>query len=152
MIKIIAIGNRLMGDDGVAIQVIESIKDELEKLRLKVIIGETDFEYSIREIENDDFIIIIDSTYLGKEPGEVTVFNLEEYKLVSGYKDSQHQLKLMDILNIYNKKVVGYIIGIEVYDISFNLSLSEKLKASFETIKFKVLEEIKNILEGVINA
>lgn len=43
--KVIAIGNILMGDDGVGIAVVEKIRHELEQDNIQVIIGETNFNY-----------------------------------------------------------------------------------------------------------
>ena len=110
MIKIIAIGNRLMGDDGIALKVLENIDKDIKKLKedekvnqeIEVIIGETDFMYSLDKIDDYDFVIILDSTALGVEPGRVTVLSLKEYKKYLNY-ESQHGINLVDMLTVIEK-------------------------------------------------
>jgi len=52
MIKIIGIGNSLMGDDGIALKVIDYIQEEINQLKLgiKCIKAETDFNYALNNI------------------------------------------------------------------------------------------------------
>lgn len=149
MIKIIAIGNRLMGDDGIALKVLENIDKDIKKLKedgkvnqeIEVIIGETDFMYSLDKIDDYDFVIILDSTALGVEPGRVTVLSLKEYKKYLNY-ESQHGINLVDMLTSYRKNVDGIIIGIEAYSIDFNFDISDTLKVLFSDICKDVFKEI----------
>ena len=145
MLKVISIGNRIMGDDGIGVLVLEEIKEKLEKINVKVLIGETDFEYALRNIEDGDFVIIIDSTYLEVEPGVVTLIELDEAIKYSSENHTQHQLNLIDMIKIYRKDVRGYILGIEVSSVDFSLDISDRLKINFDNICREVLDKICTI-------
>ena len=98
-------------------------------------------------IEDDDFILIIDATYLKNKPGCITTCPIRElnddYK--TGY--SQHEMSMLKGLTMYGKKVNGYFIGIEVDNIQFGCELSQNLRIEFKSICEKVKAEIKKILE-----
>lgn len=140
-IKVIAIGNTLMEDDGVGIVVAEKIKEELINNNVEVIIGETDVEYCISSIEEGDFIFFIDATCYGINPGEITISNLENYKYEKK-SYSQHSYSAVDLIKLYYKSVKGYIIGIEVSSVSFKLGLSDELESKIDIISKEVLKEI----------
>jgi hydrogenase maturation protease len=142
-IKVIAIGNRLMGDDGVAIHVIEKLSKNLEESGIKVIIGEVDFQYCLSKIEEGDYIIIIDATLFGIEPGTVTVNSLKDIYRLNHDQGmfSQHGYSLIKALES-NKVIEGLIIGIEGKSFDFNLSLSRDIEAAFHNICCKVYETI----------
>lgn len=142
-----------MGDDGIALKVLENIDKDIGKLRktlevnkeIEIIIGETDFMYCLDNIDNNDFIIILDSTALGANPGNITTLSFDEYKRYSNCV-SQHGLNLVNMLISYKKNVDGIIIGIEVSDIDFNFDISNTLKSKFVSICKDVLEKIMRIL------
>ena len=149
--KLFAIGNPIMMDDRIGIVVAEEIRDWLTQREVEIIIGETDTDYRMSFIQHDDFIIIIDATYLNNKPGCVTTCPIRElnddYK--SGY--SQHEMSLLKGLTMYGKKIKGYFIGIEIDNIQFGCELSENLRIQFQSICEKVKAEIQNILEGENN-
>ncbi len=140
-IKVIAIGNTLMEDDGVGIVVTEKIREELINNNVEVIICETDVEYCISSIEEGDFIFFIDATCYGINPGEITISTLENYKYEKK-SYSQHSYSAVDLIKLYYKSVKGYIIGIEVSSVSFKLGLSDELESKIDIISKEVLKEI----------
>lgn len=151
MIKVIGIGNRVMGDDGVAVYILEKIEDEIKKLNLKieVIIGETDFLYCLNEIDDNDFVIILDSMYLGLECGTVSLLSFEESRRYLNNPETQHDIRLVDMIINYKSYVRGYIIGIEVFDVDFRLNISDPLNEIFENICNDVLNKIKIVLNTI---
>ncbi|MCY6356240.1 hydrogenase maturation protease [Clostridium sp. ZS2-4] len=137
--KLIAIGNRIMSDDGIGVLIAEKLKAELENTGIQVIIGETDVDYCLSLIEDGDLLFILDATLYGIKPGAVSIVELDKTGdfFEKGY--SQHQLSLIKLLNSYAlKKVSGFVIGIEVSNIEFGIELSEILKENFEKIKNQV--------------
>jgi hydrogenase maturation protease len=137
--KLIAIGNRIMSDDGIGVLIAEQLKDKLEKVGVQVIIGETDVDYCLSLIEDGDFLFILDATLYGTKPGGVSIVELNKTGdfFEKGY--SQHQLSLIKLLNSYAlKKVSGFVIGIEASNIEFGMELSEVLKENFKKIKNQV--------------
>ncbi|WP_238881852.1 hydrogenase maturation protease [Clostridium sp. YIM B02551] len=143
--KLIAIGNRLMEDDSVAIKVAEAIYENLNELGVEVIIGETDFEFCLAKINEEDIIIVLDATKLGLKVGEITVYDLKHLK---SKKNSltQHGYSFIDALMNYLKRIKGEFIGIEGSSFSFSLELSNELENRFQDICKKVLWICKDFI------
>jgi hydrogenase maturation protease len=143
-IKIIAIGNRLMGDDGVAIHVAEKLSKNFQDDGIEVIIGETDFQYCLSKIEEGDYIIILDATWFGNEPGTVTSNPLSDiYKFNTNQSlFSQHGYSLIRALETYYESVDGLVIGIEGTNFDFDLKLSTDVEERFEGICKKVMKMV----------
>lgn len=148
-IKCVAIGNRIMGDDGIGIKVLEEISQELEKEKIDVIFGETDIDYGLSKIDDGDMLFVIDSTYFNIAPGTVTFTPIEEAIKRQGQIYSQHQPSLIYLLKIYKKSVKGYIVGIEVEKINFSIDLSETLKKEFLNICEETRKFIYQIIRGI---
>lgn len=143
--KVIAIGNTLMKDDGIGIVVAEKIKDELEKINLEVIIGETDFNYCISKISKEDLVLIIDAACYNNNPGEVRAYTLKSYNSSKkGY--TQHSCGLLELLKLYFPEIKGYVIGIEVESVDFKLGISDTLENKLEDI----LKETINIIKKLV--
>lgn len=140
-VKVIAIGNILMGDDSVGIRVLKHIQSSLKAFGIKSFIGETDVQYCISIIEDNDFIFIIDAAMLGERTGDVTVISLGEYRYYKiGY--NQHSNSLLDMVYTYHKHIKGYVIGIEVKNIECSLDISTNLELSLEVISLNVMKKI----------
>lgn len=151
-LKCIAIGNRIMGDDGVGIKVAEELSKQLKREAIEVIFGETDFDYALSSIEDGDYLFIIDSTYFDIQPGTVTFTHI--HQSIGQYHPvySQHQSSFIHLLKAYRKSVEGYVIGIEVEKIDFSLELSNTLKTRFPHICEEVYQFIYQIIRRGINA
>lgn len=152
-VKVIAVGNTLMGDDCIGIRVLERIQVYLNSYGIETFIGETDTQYCISIIENKDFIFIIDASMLGKKTGDLTIISLEKYRYYE-ICCTQHTDSLLDLLNIYHKDINGYVIGIEADNIAYSLEISRSLELILEKISLRVLNKIlelaaKNISKKV---
>lgn len=147
MMKVFGIGNILLGDDGIGVMVVESIKEEIKNISedIKVIIGETDYLYCLNEIEKKDTVVIIDSTYLNINPGDIRCFNFKNCHRFFKSFNSQHESSLLKALLIENININGYLIGIEIDKVGFSLELTEILKDNFDSICLEVLKYIKEI-------
>lgn len=133
-VKCIAIGNTIMGDDGIGIKVAQEISKHFVEEHIEFIYGETDVDYALSKIENADFLFLIDSTYFDINPGTITYTPLSQ--LIGQHIEviSQHQPSLIHLLKTYGKAVDGYLIGIEIAKIDFSLELSDILKNKFLSI------------------
>lgn len=148
MVKVFGIGNILLCDDGIGVRVAENLKEEIEALGddIKVIIGETDTLYCISKIEDDDKVIIIDSTYFMTRPGVVTVKSLDECDNFINYDYSPHEESLISLLRKEKRDVKGYLIGIEISHIDYSEELSKILNKKFKDICSRVYNEIVEIM------
>jgi len=151
-IKCIAIGNRIMGDDGIGIKVAEELLSRLHNDNIEMVFGETDSYYALRCIENGDLVFILDSTYFNMDPGTVTYIPINDSPMKIQGLYSPHQDSLISLLRLYKKSIEGFIIGIEAGEIGFGLQLSNQLKIKLPHICEEVYGFIHNITGGINNA
>lgn len=145
-VKVIAIGNILMRDDGIGIEIAKEIEEKLLERGIEVIYGETDLQYSIFSVKEDDYIIIFDAAHYGKNPGEVTFLPLNTF--ISNKKGySQHSYSFLDLLKLYYPNIKGIIYGIEVKEVELGLGLSEFLRKKIKAISKEILSQIDIVLE-----
>lgn len=140
-VKVIATGNILMGDDGIAISVLSEIEKELKLYGIEAIYGETDYEYCLSKIEKGDCVFIIDAAISGKKAGEITVKPIESI-VNKNVGLTEHSASLIKLISIYHKDIKGYIIGIEVKNIECSLNLSPEVRVLTEDISKRVLCDI----------
>jgi hydrogenase maturation protease len=149
MVKVLGIGNRLMMDDGIAIAVLENIRDKLKTMGMEVIIGETDLQFCFHQLEIEDFVIILDATYSIREAGSIYSCRLEKAITVYGHTNSQHDMSLFDLMRLYSWTIRGYFIGIEVKEIGVGFGLSKTLSELFQDICFDIERLIKDLVKEV---
>lgn len=140
-VKLIALGNVLMKDDGIAITVAKLLEEELGNMGIEVIYSETDIGYCITMIQEDDFLILVDAAQIGRWPGEITLLPLEAVTVQTGF--GQHEFNLILMLRWYLHNPKGILLAIEINEVSFGYGLSRKLQD-------KVQEIAKNILDLII--
>lgn len=140
--KLIAIGNSLMGDDGIALEAAEKLAERLKTLGVETIIGETDVPYCASRIDDEDTIFILDATNYGIKPGTITVERLSDVEEYNIKWRLQHDMSLVQYINIYAKNTDVLIIGIEAKEIKLGLGLSNELKSQLDSICEKVYENI----------
>lgn len=152
-VKLIAIGNVLMKDDGIGIEAAGQIEKKLVERGIEVIYGETDFQYCFSKIEEGDLIFILDAGCYGKHPGEITVIGLDD--ITCKKKNySQHSYSLLDLLELYYPNTQGVVIAIEISEVEFDFGLSAVLKNKLKDISKDILniidETLYNILKKVM--
>ncbi|MFC6039980.1 hydrogenase maturation protease [Paenisporosarcina macmurdoensis] len=145
-IIVLGIGNQLMMDDGIGINLVE----ELEKLdttsNIHYLIGESDIDYCIEKIEEATYTIILDAVYSGKETGELSIYplaNVHEYQTLD---ISPHNLHLFQMLYQQRNTIKGVLIGIEPYEISFHIGISQNITEKWD----QILMEVKKTIMALI--
>ncbi|WP_304509491.1 hydrogenase maturation protease [Anaerotignum sp.] len=146
MIKLIAIGNRFMKDDGIAIKVAENLVDKLKGLNIEVIIGETDCQNCFYLLKQDDYVLIIDAIYTGSEPGSIHPLKLEEAVAQSSGASMQHDMSIIELMKLYKSKFKGYLIGVEIAELGFGDKLSPVLNEKYQQICLDVERTINKII------
>lgn len=149
-IVVIAIGNRIMEDDGVGVWVAEAIKNNLNIENIDVVIAETDFEYGFDAAKAYDYVIVLDAMVSGNATDKITVLPLSDAKVQKRYA-SQHDMSLIDMI-VNEGNVSGSLIGIEAQNVNFGFGLSEALQNKFEAICGEVRTEVLKIKEGLTSA
>lgn len=147
-VKLIAIGNLLMKDDGIAIEVTKGLEQKLMLIGIEVIYGETNIGYCISKVKPHDYIIVLDAAHYGKLPGEITVLPLQDFVTNSkGY--TQHSFTFIDVLKLYYPSINGVVIGIEVKEVDFDIGLSNVLYEKLGYISDCIFTKIEDILIGI---
>lgn len=149
-IAVIAIGSRIMKDDGVGVWMAEATESTLNKENIDVVIAETDYEYGFDAAKAYDYVFVLDAIVSGNTPGKTTVFPLSDTKVQESYA-SQHDMSLLDML-VRDGNPPGSLIGIEAHEVDFGFGLSQTLQEKFEEICSGVLIEILKIKEGLTDA
>jgi hydrogenase maturation protease len=144
-IKLIAIGNSLMKDDGIGIEVARQIEEKLIEKGIEVIYGETDFQYCFSKLEEEDFIFVLDAACYGKNPGEVSITKLNDFACrKKNY--TQHSYSFLDLLRLYYPSIQGRVIVIEINEVQFDFGLSSVLQEKLKGISEEVLNRIDEVL------
>lgn len=147
-IKVIAIGNVLMKDDAIGIEVIKEIEEKLLEKNIEVIYGETNIHHCISVVKEDDYIIILDAACFEKNPGEITFLPLNKFiSKKKGY--SQHSYSFLDLIRIYYPNIQGEIYGIEVKEVEFGFGLSSVLQPQLNIISKKILSKINKSIKKI---
>jgi hydrogenase maturation protease len=145
MVKIIALGNRLRGDDGIGPVVIEKLKKKNLEGEFTLLDAGSDAFAVLEHLIEDDPIIIIDCARMGKQPGEFVSMNMDSDKLRIAEKSiSLHGFSLAEVIQLAQNTgdiTQGRIIGIEPEAIEFNTGLSLVLQNKLNKITNFVIEE-----------
>ncbi len=147
---VIAIGSRIMKDDGIGVWVAEAIEISLNEENVDVVIAETDFEYGFYAAKAYDYVFVMDAMVSGNMPGKITVFPLSDAKVQKSCA-SQHDMSLIDML-IRDTDPPGSLIGIEASEVDYGFGLNKTLQKKFEEICGGVLTEIIKIKESLTDA
>ena len=140
--KVIAMGNTLMKDDAIGIEVAKEIEEKLLEKGIEVIYGETDVQYSISNVQEDDYIFILDAAYYGQNPGEISSLLLNNF--VSTKKVySAHSYSFIDLLKLYYPSVKGVIYAIEIKEVEFGIGLSSVMQEKLKVISEEILDKIE---------
>jgi hydrogenase maturation protease len=146
---ILGLGNPLMADDGVGVQVIELLRRGTLPAGVEIQDGGTAGVGLVPEMENYQRVILVDCASIGEQPGEWRRFTLKETNLLN--KDNaplslhhaglQDALRLAEALDALPPEVIIY--GIQPATVEWDRPMSEEVTAALPSIARAVLEEVK---------
>ena len=151
-IGLVCVGNELMADDGVGIQLAEMLQSETLPCNVKVLEKGTSNLRVFYALSNLDKAIIVDAVDFGGQPGESRWFKLDDVvtdKNISGL--SLHECDLLAIIDLFNKlgkkapEITIYAIQPEA--IAPCLTLSSQLAAKLP----EFVKEIKALIPRASN-
>jgi hydrogenase maturation protease len=148
-IKVLGVGNALVGDDGFGPRVIEELQKREIPSNVELIDAGVGGIAILSWIEDADKIIIIDSVQTGNEPvGTVYCFTDKEMPPSDMFMLSLHDLNLVDTINIGKivQKMPEEIIiyGVEVKRVAeYTRDLTPEVEAAIGEVIDLVMEEIK---------
>jgi hydrogenase maturation protease len=148
MLRIIALGNELYGDDGVGPVVLDELRKEVGVNSAELINAGSDAFILLDYLLKKDPVLIIDCARMGKEPGDILKFRTSQMQpqWVSNNL-SLHGFSIGDILAMarqLDSSAESVVIGVEPKSIVFNTGLSAEISRNIPAIIDLVREEIKN--------
>ena len=145
-IIVLGIGNQLMMDDGIGIYLAEELGKCNTNPNIHYLIGESDIDYCLEQIEGATFVIILDAVCCGKKTGEISTYPLENLHEHQTLDISPHNLHLFQVLYQQKDTIKGVLIGVEPYEICFHIGLSEKLEENWNMIVQDVKKKINELV------
>ncbi len=148
-ILIIGVGNLLLMDEGVGIHIINELEHFELPQNVEIFDGGTGGFKLIDFMGGSSNVIFIDAVDIGKKPGAVTAFKVEDVR--SKYPKKKYSLHDTDLLEVI--KMIELldnppdieIIGVQPDTINYGTSLSKELKISFPNIIRTVLNRIEKV-------
>ncbi|HKL51989.1 MAG TPA: HyaD/HybD family hydrogenase maturation endopeptidase [Wenzhouxiangellaceae bacterium] len=142
---VIGIGNNLLGDDGAGIHAIERLRGKNLPDHVELVDGGTLSFTLLEQVENAEFLIIVDAAELDSEPGTVRLLEnaeMDEF-LATSRRPSVHEVNLLDVLTaarLRRRMPARYaMVGIQPLDVEWSSNPSEPVdKAVDEAVEIIV--------------
>jgi len=149
-VAVIGLGNVLMGDDGVGVEVIRRLAEEGAPSGVRLIEGGTAIHEAIFDAEGAEKIIIVDSVHGGSEPGAIYRFTLDEIDHGSTpLAISLHDFSALPTIAMHRLAGRGagdvVVIGVEPEKVEWGLGLSETIRSRLPKIIEAVKREISQV-------
>lgn len=147
-VTILAIGNLLMGDEGVGIHAMNRLRESYTfSPKINFVDGGTIGIDLIPYFEECNKMIIIDAVDFQKQPGYIGILKDNEIKYRFNTKLSLHHAGLSDVLSIIELQEIEapemVLIGIQPQKVEMGLDLTETVFVQLD----KVIQLIKEILK-----
>lgn len=149
-VTVIGIGNNLMTDDGAGVHVAERLAAHMDPQRVRVLDGGTLSFTLLDEVEQTDYLIIVDAAELDAPPGTVQAFHDKEMDayLANAIRPSVHEVNLLDVLTaarLRGTMPARYsLVGIQPKAIEWGTEPSETLRPAIEEAHDLIVELIRS--------
>ena len=150
-ITIVGVGNRLLGDEGVGLHIIDKLSQIPMPPYVSIIDCGCDLLSLMAYINEPERILIIDAVRAGGEPGEIYSYDYSRLTNTRVEMCSAHQVKTMDALRLIklvcpalaDSEIV--VIGVEPKAMELSSNLSKEVSESIAEVTRFVLEEISSL-------
>ncbi len=144
--KVIALGNRLRGDDAIGPVILDRLKEIDIPIPLNFIEAGSDAFTLLEHLSDSEPVLLIDSAQMGCQPGTVRVFEVNKSFAMSENLISLHGFSFAEVLSIaHSLGTVApcKIIGIQPGSIEFGQPLSAEVEEAIPEILNVIIEEAK---------
>ncbi|MHB2153476.1 hydrogenase maturation protease [Calditrichota bacterium GD2] len=154
MMKIIGLGNRLRGDDGIGPVVLDSLKKKDIPIPLQFIEAGSDAFTLLEHLNASEPMIIVDCADMGFEPGTVKVFDVNDHFAMQHDFISLHGFSFAEVLSL--AQAMGpiapcKIIGVQPATIEFGQPISRAVNKALPEILNLIIEEAQAYAEENLN-
>jgi hydrogenase maturation protease len=151
-IAVIGIGNILLGDEGVGVNIAQRLMKQPEIPEVEIIDAGTCADVMMLISNSVEHVIIIDAASGGGQPGDIYRFTPEDID-TSNMTVSLHENNLVagiKMLPLYNRELKSVIIfGIEPKELEGGLKLSPEIAAKVPRLIELVNKEITNLIQSM---
>lgn len=137
-IAIIGIGNLLMGDEGVGIHAIASLRGLAWPEGVEILDGGTAGVGLVHLLDGRQLAIIIDCADFGGKPGEIRSFDVEDLKRDERDESGLHATDLLTALALARQTGSSaqktIIVGIQPKSIAMGMSLSPEVQSALSQL------------------
>lgn len=144
---VLGVGNLLLSDEGVGIQVIERLQKNYHlPAEVQVVDGGTLGMDLLYYLEGANKLLIIDAVETGKKPGTLIRLEGDEVPAFFSLKMSPHQIGVPDMLfaaklrDVYPEEIVLW--GVQPAKFETSLELSPEVEAQVEPLIANVCQEL----------
>ena len=139
-VVVLGLGNTLLGDDGVGVQVVQRLQDGRKILGGTRYLDGGTLSFSLLEdIENTDALIVVDAAQLGEAPGTVHIYkDLEMDKFLQSKRScSVHEVSLSELLDM--ARLTGRLparrafVAVQPERIDWDVEVSPSVRLGLET-------------------
>ncbi len=147
-ITIVGVGNRLLGDEGVGLHIIDNLSQIPMPSHVKIIDCGCDLLSLMAYLNKPQKVLVIDAIRAGGKPGQIYRFDFDELHAVQNEMHSAHQVKTADALELLKQVCPCLtdceitVMGIEPKEIKLSEYLSREVGQSISALTRLVLEEI----------
>jgi hydrogenase maturation protease len=147
MLKVISLGNELRGDDSIGPVVVNELRTMNLADPVTLIDAGADAFTVLEHLMADDPILLIDCAQMGRQPGEVIKFKIDNSTIKLFEKSiSLHGFSFAEVFKMaeqFGPIPDCTIIGVEPKSIEFGQKLSDEVRQSLPSIIKMVIEEAK---------
>ncbi|MDY6908404.1 MAG: HyaD/HybD family hydrogenase maturation endopeptidase [Thermodesulfobacteriota bacterium] len=147
-VLVLGVGNILLRDEGVGVRVIEALSEGYEfSDGVELLDGGTLGLRLLDPICEAQYVIVVDAVQNGRPPGTVYRLDAEELNRRVAFKNSIHQLDLLETLayaEILGKRPAVVVVGVEPGDLSpWGTELTGAVASKVPELIRCVLDEIE---------
>ena len=147
-ITIVGVGNRLLGDEGVGLHIIDNLSKIPMPSHVNIIDCGCDLLSLTAYLNKPQKIVIIDAIRAGGKPGEIYRFDYNKLPATKGETQSGHQIGTIDVLRLLksvypvmaDSEII--LIGVEPKMLELSTDLSQEVRGSIAGVTRLVIEEI----------
>ncbi|CAO0819807.1 hydrogenase 2 maturation protease [Desulfarculales bacterium] len=149
-ILVLGVGNVLLKDEGVGVRIVRELEAQFDFApNVRLVDGGVLGLSLMGTMMEADQVIVVDAVRGGDEPGTLYRFNWEAKPEHIQYKDTLHQIDLMETMGtlpLVGEVPVVTVLGVEYEDIdNWGLELTPKVERAVEPLLALVLKVLKEL-------